>query len=711
MKKKSLFFRLVVLVTTMMCALGVNAQEAYCCYTSEDKTLTFYYDNDRSSRTGTTYGLNTGEAFPEWNDNGISANVTNLVFTPSFAIARPLSTNSWFYGMYNLESIEGMEYLNTSEVTDMAWMFGHCNKLTSIDLSHFNTSKVTNMHAMFAECWELTTLDMSRFNTANVTDMGWMFYGRNKLQTIYVSVGWSTDAVTNSEEMFNKCFSLVGGQGTVCDGTYPRDKTCAHIDGGTDNPGYFTAKTEVYACYTSDNTTLTFYYDNNCSNRTGTIYYLNDGAAEPDWVTDRTNTNVKQVVIDPSFADVRPTSTHHWFYEMRNLESIIGIYNLNTSEVTRMDGMFYRCYQLTALNLGSFNTSKVTDISDMFRSCSALQTIYVGDGWEMTDMALAISRNVFKECTSLVGSQGTTYDAAHVDADYAHIDGGTSNPGYLSEFAPEAYTVFNWDNTTLTFYYDNYRSSRPGSPYDLNEGENDTGWDTDYTKNYVTQVVFDPSFAAARPTTTYDWFYGMMNLESITGMEYLNTSEVTNMAFMFSNCEKLASLDLSHFNTSKVTSMKGMFYLCKELTNLDMSSFNTSQVTNINDMFASCRKLQTIYVSNGWTTDAVDDSRDMFFNCRGLVGGQGTTYNDFNPSDKTYAHIDGGTSNPGYFTEKPDFLRGDINLDGKVDISDVVALVNVILNDSDFNDREDVNGDGNVDISDVVVLVNIILGQ
>ena len=142
-----------------------------------------------------------------------------------------------------------------------------------------------------------------------------------------------------------------------------------------------------------------------------------------------------QVAFDPSFAEVRPTFTCYWFYEMRKLETITGMNYLNTSEVTRMDDMFSRCYKLTSLDLSGFNTSNVTDLSEMFRGSSALRTIYVGDGWQLSDMAQAISRNVFNDCTSLVGGQGTTYDAAHVGADYAHLDGGPSNPGYFSEIS------------------------------------------------------------------------------------------------------------------------------------------------------------------------------------------------------------------------------------------------------------------------------------
>ena len=190
---------------------------------------------------------------------------------------------------------------------------------------------------------------------------------------------------------------------------------------------------EAYAVYTADNTTLSFYYDNDRGTRTGTTYGLNDGPSDPGWVTDFTNLSVKQVVFDPSFESARPTSTFYWFSGMRNLESITGMEYLNTSEVVRMDNMFNRCYKLTSLNLEKFNIAKVTDMSEMFRSCGALQTIYVGDGWKMSQMALTSSHNVFKDCTSLVGGRGTAYDAAHVDADYAHVDGGPDNPGYFSE--------------------------------------------------------------------------------------------------------------------------------------------------------------------------------------------------------------------------------------------------------------------------------------
>ena len=707
--KKALLFRLAVLVAAMMCALGASAAEAYACYTSSNTTLTFYYDSQRSTRTGTTYDLNTGNYSPGWYTDGTYSNVSEVKFDPSFTNARPTTCHSWFRDMAQLQTIYGLNYMNTSAVTHMV--------------------------SMFRGCSSLTVLDLSSFSTANVIAMGGMFMGCSNLRTIYAGSGWSTAAVEASAGMFYSCTSLVGGQGTTFNSSHV-GIDYAHIDGGPSNPGYFTEKgPEAYACYTSSNTTLTFYYDTQRSSRTGTTYDLNTGYADIGWQTDGTNASVTKVVFDPSFAGARPTITCVWFDGMTNLQSITGMSYLNTSEVTDMSYMFAGCEKLTSvdvshfntskviymgrmfdlctrltsLDLSSFNTSHVAEMRSMFSNCSNLRTIYVGSGWSTA--AVMYSTEMFWNCICLVGGQGTTWNSSNpTDKTYAHIDGGTSNPGYFTDGnGPRPYACYTSSNTTLTFYYDNQRSSRTGTTYDLNTGGNDTGWDTDGTKTSVTKVVFDPSFAGARPTTTYDWFYGMENLQSITGMSYLNTSEVTDMGSMFTNCKKLTSLDVSHFNTSKVTYMNQMFYGCTGLTSLDLSSFNTSNVTNMRYMFAGCTNLRTIYVGNGWSTAAVTSSGYMFNNCTSLVGGQGTTY-DANHIDKTYAHIDGGPSNPGYFTDKNASLRGDVNGDGSVNISDVTALIDLLLGGGSIsNPAADCNQDSSVNISDVTSLIDYLL--
>ena len=495
------------------------------------------------------------------------------------------------------------------------------------------------------------------------------------------------------------------------------------------------AAQEAYACYTSDNTTLTFYYDNLRSTRPGTTYDLNTDYYAPGWITDQTYAYVTHAVFDPSFADARPTTTNCWFNDMENLQSITGMAYLNTeevkemqnmfffckslmsldvghfntSQVTSMYGMFWACSNLASLDLSGFNTSNVTSMGNMFYTCNNLATIYVGDGWSTA--AVTESSNMFFGCGNLVGGMGTTYNVNYTDAAYAHIDGGTSNPGYLTKKPKEAYACYTPSNTTLTFYYDAERSMRPGITYNLNKGYNTPGWITDQTYKSVTHAVFDPSFADVRPTSTNCWFNGMDNLQSITGMAYLNTEEVTIMQNMFFFCLNLTSLDVSHFNTSQVTSMYGMFWACSSLASLDLSSFNTSNVTSMGNMFFGCDNLATICVGDGWSTAAVTESSNMFYGCWRLVGGQGTTF-DGDHLDAEYARIDGGTNSPGYFTAP--FIRGDVNGDNNVNINDVTTLIKYLLSHDATGvnlTAADCNQDKNVNINDVTTLIRYLLSH
>ena len=132
---------------------------------------------------------------------------------------------------------------------------------------------------------------------------------------------------------------------------------------------------------------------------------------------------------------------------------------------------------------------------------------------------------------------------------------------------------------------------------------------------------------------------------------YINNKPISSMSNMFVYSQA-TSINLSNFNTSKVTNMSAMFYK-SQATTLDVSNFDTSKVINMSYMFYDFTNLKTIYVSNKFNTDKVTSSTNMFSGCTNLVGGAGTKYNSSH-IDKTYARIDGGTSNPGYFTDITD---------------------------------------------------------
>ena len=157
------------------------------------------------------------------------------------------------------------------------------------------------------------------------------------------------------------------------------------------------------------------------------------------------------------------------------------------------------------------------------------------------------------------------------------------------------------------------------------------------------------SFDASKVTLMNSMFSGSQATALV--LSNFDTSNVFDMNSMFANSQ-VKSLDLSSFDTSKVENMSGMFD-GSQATSLDLSSFNTSNVTLMSGMFYSATNLKTIYISDKFNTSNVTTSTNMFYYCTKLVGGAGTKYNS-SYVDKTYARIDGGTSNPGYFTDIAD---------------------------------------------------------
>ena len=208
----------------------------------------------------------------------------------------------------------------------------------------------------------------------------------------------------------------------------------------------------------------------------------------------------------------------------------------------------------------------------------------------------------------------------------------------------------------------------------------------------IVHIVFDKSFSTYTPTSLYRFFENLKKLETITGLEYLNTEKVTDMRYMFNNCSKLTSLDVTNFNTAKVTdmsymfsscksltsldvtkfdtrnvtTMEGMFSSCSKLTSLDVSNFNTKKVTNMSFMFSYCSTLTTIYVNDKFVIDKVTNGSYMFDNC--------TNLKDYAPSKKDHNYANYKT---GYFTK----LVGK-NGDEKIGATgEPLATDNLVLDD------------------------------
>ena len=543
----------LMLLMLLLLPAGMVAQKA----TSSSKYIATY----ESSTQTLTFKKNVGETLPEnsaWvedkqtvatiNKKLGKGTIVHIVFDKSFSTYTPTTLYRFFQDLTKLETITGLEYLNTANVTDMSKMFYYCSSLTSLDVTNFNTAEVTDMCNMFSNCVALTSLYLTNFNTKKVTDMGNMFFGCSSLTTIYASSKFVTTQVSNSSGMFYNCEKLKGEEVWTKDKA--TDKTFAKIEGGYFSGGIPRVK---YA-----DGTLTFFLTSK-ETLGENEYGIYGGGAKPDWVWKNPNvTKVTKVVFDPAFANARPTNCYAWFQGYVNLTSIEGIEYLNTSQVTDMHNMFSECSHLQTTDFSGFDTRKVKDMSHMFHNCGSLKSLDISNfnTSEVTDM-----RGMFESCIGL-----TSLDLSH-----------------------------------------------------------------------------------------------------------LNTSKVSVMASMFQSCINLLSVNLSGWDTRNVISMTSMFRRCLSLKTLDLSGFDTREKTcTMGDMFKVCKELTTIFVSDKFAVGTGDTGDGtMFQGCNKLKGANALDEN--NPQ----TGIDNANYKTGYFTK----LVGK-NGDEKIGAArEPLATDNLVLDD------------------------------
>ena len=214
--------------------------------------------------------------------------------------------------------------------------------------------------------------------------------------------------------------------------------------------------------------------------------------------------------------------------------------------------------------------------------------------------------------------------------------------------------------------------------------------------NYASleEVVFEESFKKFKPTTLSSFFEELRSLTSISGLENLNTTHVTDMSKMFYNCYNLSSFNLSQFNTGNVEKMNEMFYNCHGLNSLDLSafntakvnnmyrmfyycfvrtidlsSFNTANVENMDEMFAGASLVVNIYTSDSFKTDKLTTSKYMFYLCTKLP--------NFNKDEVDATHANYGAG--GYF-KKIVGQKGSVTLGAN---GEPLAVAELTLTDDD----------------------------
>ena len=193
----------------------------------------------------------------------------------------------------------------------------------------------------------------------------------------------------------------------------------------------------------------------------------------------------------------------------------------------------------------------------------------------------------------------------------------------------------------------------------------------------LSTIDFGTGFSTANVTNMGYMFYNCQSLPSID-LSNFNTVNVTNMGYMFYNCRSLTSLNVSNFNTSNVTNMRCMFFDCSSLTSLNLSNFNTVNVTNMSKMFSSCRSLTSLNLSN-FNTANVTDMSCMFFDCSSLTSLNVSNFNTANVTDMSSMFC--------YCRNLTSLNLSNFNTANVTDMSSMFFLCNSLtsLNVSNFN--------------------------
>ena len=373
-----------------------------------------------------------------------------------------------------------------------------------------------------------------------------------------------------------------------------------------------------------------------------------------------------------SVLDVAPLNTSNvtdmssMFASMHNLTDIQNLSSLDTSRVENMSSMFSDLGSITSLDLSGLNTSSVTNMSYMFSSSSSLTDL---DLSSFDTHAVENMSGMFSGMSNLVNLNMSSFNTSNV-TDMSYMFSGVDGMTTIDLSPLNTSSVI--DMTSM------FQDSKHLTHLDL------SGFDTTKVENFTSMfsgvnsmTTLDlTSFHTPQATDMSSMFMDMSSLTNLI-MPNLDTSNVTQMYSMFNGLTSMTSLDLSHLNTSSVSSMNAMFQNTPQLSNLNLSSFDTSQVTDMSSMFEgamadnsvldlsnfdtsqvdsaynmfSSTRSRTIFASNSFVLDNVDDSQDLFYDNNNLIGGNGTAFSASNPTNKTYARID-APGNPGYFTQK-----------------------------------------------------------
>ena len=273
------------------------------------------------------------------------------------------------------------------------------------------------------------------------------------------------------------------------------------------------------------------------------------------------------------------------FYQCNSLNSII-FGNFDTSSVTNMNGMFLGLLEITTLDMSSFITSKVVDMSNLFSYLEKIEYINI-DHFD-TSSVTSIKR-MFLDCFCLKSINLLNFKSNSLtDISYLFHNCESLVSVDLSKFDTSKITLLN-----SVFY-----NCKNLEKIDVNHFSTSLVTDTRWMFNGCTKLtsIDISNFDFSNIFIAKYMFSNCDNLEIIKFNNLTKLSNINETTGMFQNCKKIVSLDLSFINVSKVIEMSNMFYNCEKLKSINMPYFKTNLVKNMTSIFSGCDSLEVLNI-------------------------------------------------------------------------------------------------------------------
>lgn len=568
----------------------------------------------------------------------------------NFNTAKVKTLSMMFYQCSNLETVK-LTSFDTSNVTTMGSMFNSCTALTSVgDLSGWNTANVTTMGNMFRDCEKLTSLNVSNFNTSKVTNMSYMFYRCSALTSLDLS-SFDTTKVTNMDYMFEKCNKLQAitlGKNFWFSNEYsalpaPNSDYIEGADGRWyDNEVCFFGYTPKLLTY---------------ANRLQTITYLAVDPAPmlaPRQTWNKSTGTVNGVTFS---IDYTPTGNEDesWDASAAGDGGVMAYRTGTTVTLTPTNGTkrilanpdSQGAFKGIKCNAGAHWVQESLELIGINSPDSLPHLIrpveYANAGYDTS------KPNSYYEPRAILDTHRAE------DMSYMFADGGNpaENNAMLCLFDTSSAKTMS----SMFSNNSNLQSIVISSPISITTANEYGGAHANFDLSNVTNMSY--MFANCEylkevkmhPTdlSNVENVFGMFSYTKISSFTLRSDIAPKSMAGMFRNCMYLEAVNLygvdsNIIDVSNTTNMSFMFANCRTLASVDLSSWDTANVTAMSNMFASCSALTKIYVSDLWSTASVTSSEYMFYGCSKLSGA--ISYNS-SKTDATYANY-----TTGYLTKK-----------------------------------------------------------